>query len=116
MLTRAMVVALALLLAALGVQSARVRTAQSQALTQMERADAWRAALDEQLARMQRWKADAEKRDEQARQALVDAKLAAEPHRRAATALASKRAPVGVDVCAAASADFDAALRAERGQ
>ena len=66
-------------------------------------------------AAQQAWKAQAAQRDDQARQALAAAQAAAEPHRRAGQALASKPAPAGVDVCAAASADFDAALRAERG-
>ena len=103
------------LLVALGVQSWRLRAAVSDARAQMARAESWRAALDDQVARMQAWKAQAAQRDDQARQALAAAQAAAEPHRRAAQALASKPAPAGVEVCAAASADFDAALRAERG-
>lgn len=103
-------------LAALAVQSWRLRAAVSDARAQMARAESWRAALDDQVARMQSWKSQAAQRDEAARQALAAAQLAAAPHQRAAQALASKPAPAGVDVCVAASADFDAALRVERGQ
>jgi hypothetical protein len=51
------------LLVALGVQSWRLRAAVSDARAQMARAESWRAALDDQVARMQAWKAQAAQRD-----------------------------------------------------